>query len=196
MTASTSLMTSGRVSLIVAIRSATSAWSRASSMARTCGGRAPCADWPARARSSGATRRAGRRAICSGGVRRRNSNGRSSIVAARRPMISSARSGADRALQHVARVVDAALGDVLLGQHVLDGLLDDGLRRSSAGPSAPWPSRATAPRSRSRARWPKTSAACSAPSDTSRTAAFWMPLSLARGARAGRPGQSSDGHRG
>ncbi len=60
--------------------------------------------------------------ICSGGVRRRNSNGRRSIVAARRAMISSARVGAERALEHLAREVDAALGEVVLGEHGLDDL--------------------------------------------------------------------------
>ena len=51
--------------------------------------------------------------ICSGGVRRRNSNGRRSIVAARRPMISLGALRAERALEHLAGVVDAALGDVV-----------------------------------------------------------------------------------
>ena len=40
-------------------------------------------------------------------------------------MISSARVGAERALEHAAGEVDAALGDVVLGHHGLDGLRDD-----------------------------------------------------------------------
>ena len=153
---------------------------------RAPGRPASCAGWRSPARSSAATRCAGRRAICSGGVRRRNSNGRRSIVAARRPMISVGALGAERALEHRAREVDAALGEVVLGEDGLDGLVDDGARRPRSGPSATWRSRARAPRPRLAERCLKTSVARSSPMATSSAAAFcaarraWRPRSVER----------------
>ena len=70
--------------------------------------------------------------ICSGGVRRRNSNGRRSIVADRRPMSSSARDAPSERSSICARVLDAALGDVVRGQHRVDGLAQH-LARDVAG---------------------------------------------------------------
>ena len=65
-----------------------------------------------RARSSAATRCAGTSTIWSGGVRRRNSNGVASITAREPAEDLAGALGADRAREHVARVADAALGEV------------------------------------------------------------------------------------
>jgi hypothetical protein len=91
-TASTCSTTSGRVSLITAIRRATSAWCSGSSMARTWAASVVCrlAITSAIVCADSERRKTW---ICSAGVRRRNSNGRRSIVAASRPTISAAFSG-------------------------------------------------------------------------------------------------------
>ena len=82
-------MTSGRVSPICATRVATSACSSGGSRESTCAASAVCrlATTSAMVWGDSFFRKTW---ICSGGVRRRNSNGRRSIVAARREMISSA----------------------------------------------------------------------------------------------------------
>ena len=117
MTVSTCATTSGRVSAIIAIRRATSAWI----LGRRCCDSTWAASVVCRLETTSAIvcgdslRR--KTTICSAGVRRRNSNGRRSIVAARRPMISSARSSPSERIEHAAGVVDAALGEVVLGEH-------------------------------------------------------------------------------
>ena len=91
MTFSTWATTSGRVSAIIAIRSATSAWMSGSICDSTWAARTVCRlEITSAIVCDDSLRR--NTTICSAGVRRRNSNGRRSIVAARRPMISSARS--------------------------------------------------------------------------------------------------------
>ena len=81
--------TSGRVSPICATRMATSACSSGVSSESTCAASAVCRLATTSAIVCGDSLRR-KTWICSGGVRRRNSNGRRSIVAARREMISSA----------------------------------------------------------------------------------------------------------
>ena len=90
--------TSGRVSPICATRMATSACSSGVSSESTWAASAVCRLATTSAIVCGDSLRR-KTWICSGGVRRRNSNGRRSIVAARREMISSARSRAERLLQ-------------------------------------------------------------------------------------------------
>ena len=70
--------------------------------------------------------------ICSAGVRRRNSNGRISITVDSRPMISAARVATERALEHVARVLDAAGGERVIGLDRRDELLEHASRSSPA----------------------------------------------------------------
>ena len=91
MTLSTWATTSGRVSPIIAIRMATSAWISVSMSDSTWAASVVCRFETTSATVCGDSLRR-KTTICSAGVRRRNSNGRRSIVAARRPMISSARS--------------------------------------------------------------------------------------------------------
>ena len=91
MTVSTWETTSGRVSAIIAIRRATSAWISGSICDSTWAASIVCRLEMTSAIVCGDSLRRNT-TICSAGVRRRNSNGRRSIVAARRPMISSARS--------------------------------------------------------------------------------------------------------
>ena len=91
MTVSTCETTSGRVSAISAIRRATSAWISGSMSDSTWAASIVCRLETTSAIVCGDSLRR-KTTICSAGVRRRNSNGRRSIVAARRPMISSARS--------------------------------------------------------------------------------------------------------
>jgi hypothetical protein len=73
--------------------------------------------------------------------------------------------GAERALEDVARVVDPALGDVVLGQDRLVGTLRDLAISSDSASTSPSP------------RWRKISLARSSPIATSRIAAFSMPFS-------------------
>ena len=121
-TVSTSRITAGLVSLIRAIRSETSACCSSSSSASTSAASVVCRLEMTSALVCGASLR--RKAlICSGGVRCRNSNGRISITAESRPVISAALLRPQRPLQHVAGVGDAALGDRGEGERVLGGLL-------------------------------------------------------------------------
>jgi hypothetical protein len=75
-----------------AIRSDTSACSSSGRFASTSAARTVCRLAMTSALTCGASLRRNA-AICSAGVRRRNSNGRISMTADRRPVISAARSG-------------------------------------------------------------------------------------------------------
>ena len=110
------------------------------------------------------------------------------MTAERRPRISSARSRAERALEHLAGVLDAALGDVVRGAaRVSIDLLDDGLggarrrrRRSFAISSV------SSSISSSREVLEDLGGALLGPSATSRTAAFRRPLAVAAACGAAR----------
>src|SRR3954471_8515501 len=174
-TASTSLITSGEVSFIVAMRSATSAWVSGGSDASTSAARVVCRLAIVRAIVCGASLRRNAQ-ICSGGVRRRNSNGRISITADRRPIISAARTGptdfssTSRAYSKPPWPTKSSALVVSSTSVITASVVSAGTWRIlaissvSASISSSW-------------RWPSSSAARSGPSDTSRTAAFWRPLS-------------------
>jgi hypothetical protein len=92
MTVSTAWVTAGLVSPIVATRRAISACCSAGNSRRTCAARRL---WRFASTSAIACGDSLRRKTCSwsAGVRRRNSNGRRSMTADRRAMMSAARSG-------------------------------------------------------------------------------------------------------
>ena len=125
---SMSRMTSGLVSLIVAMRRATSACSSGESSASTRAARVECtlATTSAMVCGDSSLRKAW---TCSGGVRRRNSKGRVSGLVVTSPMISSARSAPTSCDEHLAGelgAAHAAAEHVVAGEALLDLAHDGG----------------------------------------------------------------------
>ena len=125
---SMSRMTSGLVSLIVAMRRATSACSSGWSSASTRAARVECtlATTSAMVCGDSSFRKAW---TCSGGVRRRNSNGRVSglVVTVADDLVGAL--GADELREHLAgevRAADAAAHGVVAGEALLDLAHDGG----------------------------------------------------------------------
>jgi hypothetical protein len=171
-----SRMTSGLVSLIVAMRRATSACSSAGSSARTRAARVECtlATTSAMVCGDSSFRKAW---TCSGGVRRRNSKGRVSGLALTAPMISSARS-APTSCESTSRAKSGppmpppitSLLERRSSTSRMTAALVSGRTRHRAAISADSDSTSRSPRCL------RTLAARSAPRLMSRTAAFWRPL--------------------
>src|SRR3954465_9623359 len=133
-TLSTCATTSGRVSAIIAIRIATAACSSASSIESTWAPRCVCRLEITSAMVCGDSLRRNTE-ICSGGVRREHGDLLRRRAAKKLERAALDRRGqpaddlvgaiaAERAHEHVARVVGAALGGGVLGQDGLDGLVD------------------------------------------------------------------------
>jgi hypothetical protein len=174
---SMSRTTSGFVSLIVAIRRATSACSSGGSSASTRAASDECTLATTRAMVWGDSSLRNAQ-TCSGGVRRRNSNGRASGSVVTVPMISCARSGPTRCVStsraYSGPPTPAASAAARRSWiSCWTAALVSGRTRHSAAISAESDST-----SRSE-RCFKTFAARSVPRLMSSTAAFWRPLRLA-----------------
>ena len=175
---SMSRMTSGLVSLMVAMRMATSACSSGLSSASTRAARVECtlATTSAMVCGDSSLRKA---LTCSGGVRRRNSKGRVSGLVVTVPMISSARS-APTSCTSTSRAKSGppmpppstSLLDRRSSTSRMTAALVSGRTRHRAAISADSDSTSRSPRCL------RTLAARSAPRLMSRTAAFWRPLRL------------------
>ena len=174
MTFSTWATTSGRVSAIIAIRSATSAWISGSMLREHLRGER-------RVQVGDHERDRLRRLVAQEDD---DLLGRRAAQELERAALDRGRQAADdlvravlaeRAHEHAAGVVDAALGEVVLGEHGLDGLGDDvaadlGRDFWALASSSESASTSDSPRNL------KISPARCSPMATSRAAAFWTPL--------------------